>query len=252
MNPGTAEPPPFAPSPPAAGWSWQKIILLILLAGAAHLALLHLLGTSKNPSVRNVKNVPVFQLADSTSEFVRLTDPTLFAAPHPEDFLPEYWNRPPAVAAPEFHWAEAPPFLALSAANLGAAFNAFLQTNRSQTITLNFKPEPPWSAPGMIVESALPQSSAWQLAGELAGRRIVHSFSPPPQTVNDVIAPSRAQLLVAPDGTVLSTVLLESSGLEVADQQALALARALQFAPAKKLMFGEIVFNWHTVSMTAP
>jgi len=47
-------------------------------------------------------------------------------------------------------------------------------------------------------------------------------------------------------------VLLETSGYDAADQQALELARTLQFVPADKLMFGEIIFNWHTVPLNAP
>jgi hypothetical protein len=36
-----------------------------------------------------------------------------------------------------------------------------------------------------------------------------------------------------------------------ADQRALQLARDLRFAPASRLMFGEITFTWHTVPMTS-
>jgi hypothetical protein len=42
-------------------------------------------------------------------------------------------------------------------------------------------------------------------------------------------------------------VLLQSSEDAEADRLALDLARTLQFAPADRLMFGEIIFNWHTV-----
>jgi hypothetical protein len=74
--------------------------------------------------------------------------------------------------------------------------------------------------------------------------------------VNDVIAPSRVQLLINRDGTVASAVLLETTGYAAADhcapadQQALDLARTLRFAPADRLMFGEIDFDWHTVPLT--
>lgn len=251
MNPGTAEPQPIASSLPAPGWGWKKFLLVVALAFAVHFGLIYLLGEKKIISQRTVKNVPVFRLA-APDELVRLTDPTLFALPHAEDFSPAFWSQPPAVKAPEFRWTEPPLYLALATENLGAAFDAFMQNYQPEKLALNFKPEPQLSSPGINVESALPQNSSWQLAGELAGRRILNSLSPPTQTVNDVIAPSRAQLLVAPDGNVLSAVLLESSGLDAADQQALTLARSLQFAPAKKLMFGEIIFNWHTVPVSTP
>ena len=252
MNPGTAEPQPFADAPPAEGWGWKKFLLIVLLAFAAHLASVWLLGAKKTIPPRAVKNVPVFHLADNTSELVRLTDPTLFALPHAEDFPAAFRNGTPAVPTPDFRRAETPAFLAPDAGDLGAAFSAFMQTNRTEKTALKFKPEPQFSSPMVSVETVLPQTSTWQLAGELAGRRVLNALAPPTPAVNDVIAPSRVQLLVAPDGTVVSAVPLESSGFDDADQQALALARTLRFAPAKKLAFGEIIFTWHTVPANAP
>ena len=56
---------------------------------------------------------------------------------------------------------------------------------------------------------------------------------------NDVIAPSRVQVLVDPPGNVVSAVLLPSNNplealgrAEIADTNALAIARSLRFAPA--------------------
>ena len=65
--------------------------------------------------------------------------------------------------------------------------------------------------------------------------------------VNDVIAPSKVQVLVDEAGNGASVVVLESSGLPEADQRALRLARNLRFAPAPALTFGEITFRWHTL-----
>ena len=127
-----------------------------------------------------------------------------------------------------------------------------MQTNRFATVTLNFKPEPLITMPQADIESALPQNSTWQLAGEISGRRILNILVAPTLAVNDVIAPSRVQLLVDKSGNVTSAVLLETSGYNDADQKALELARTLQFVPADKLTFGEIIFNWHTVPVSAP
>lgn len=252
MNPGTAEPPPFAAAPPADGWGWKKFFLIVLLAFAAHLAFVGLLGAKKTAPPRAVSNVPVFHLADNASELVRLTDPTLFALPHAEDFPAAFRNGRPAVPTPDFRRTEAPAFLTPDAGDLGATFSAFLRTNRTERIALHFKPAPQFSTPPAIGETALPQNSSWRLAGDLAGRRVLNELSLPTPAVNDVLPPSRVQLLVAPDGTVASTVLLEASGLDAADQAALALARTLRFAPAKSPAFGEIIFTWHTVPAPAP
>ncbi len=252
MNPEAAETTSFTEPPPVESWGWRKFLLVIVIAFAAHLAFVFLLGAKKATPTRAVKNVPVFHLADNSSELVRLTDPTLFALPHAEDFPGNVMMATPAVAAPEFRWTETPPFLGLSPASLGGAFNAFMQTNRVEMSPLKFKPEPQFAAPAINLEPALPQNSSWSLAGGLAGRRVLNNLSVPSPAVNDVIAPSRVQLLVAPDGNVVSTVLLETSGLDAADQSALTLARSLRFVSADKLVFGEILFTWHTVPVNAP
>ena len=251
MNAGPAE--TQLPAPPAAGWSWKKLYLIILFASAAHVAFVFLLGAKKPVVPRAVTNVPVFHLADSGNELIRLTDPTLFVLPHAEDFTPAIWSTPRASWTPTFSWDEppAPAFLpSPSTDTLGAAFQAFMQTNRSATVLLNLKPEPRLFVPNVTIESALPQNSTWQLAGEVAGRRLVTTLVVPTLSFNDLIAPSQVQLLVDTDGNVASTVLLKSSEDAEADRQALALARTLRFAPAEQLTFGEIIFNWHTVPVT--
>jgi hypothetical protein len=252
MNPAAA-PHSFPEMPPAERWSWKRTGFIIVFALAAQLAFIFLLGTKKTVAPLAVTNVPVFRLADNSSALVRLTDPTLFALPHVEDFVPAAWSQPPTNAAPVFSWVALEParYLALAPASLGAAFNVFMQTNHFSPLVLGFKPDAQLAMPQAAVESLLPQNSTWRLAGDLAGRRVLNTntFAVPPINVNDVIAPSRVQLLVDKDGNIASAVLLESSAYAPADQEALALAQRLQFARSDKLMFGEIIFNWHTVPL---
>ena len=73
----------------------------------------------------------------------------------------------------------------------------------------------------------------------------------PPLPFNDVLPPGRVQALVDAAGNVVSAVLLEPSGLELADTNALAIARNARFAPAAQLTFGEIIFNWHTIPVNS-
>jgi hypothetical protein len=40
---------------------------------------------------------------------------------------------------------------------------------------------------------------------------------------------------------------LESSGLEIADQRALELARSARFSTASNVTTGQLIFNWHTI-----
>jgi hypothetical protein len=253
MNADAAESSALAePKPPAEGWSVQRWILLIALVFAAHLAFIFLFGSKKIVVPRAVTNALQIQLVDAGNELVALTDPTLFVLPHTEDFLPAEWLRSPVVAQPEFRWTESPPFLANDTARLGATFNDFMRTNALATFVLDFKPEAQLAGNWVGMDDAPPRNSTLQVSGELSQRRMLNAISVPALPWNDVIAPSHVQVLVSPDGNIISVVLLQSSEYVDADKTALALARSVHFAPATGLMFGELIFNWHTVPAATP
>ena len=79
---------------------------------------------------------------------------------------------------------------------------------------------------------------------------MLNQIEVPSLPYNDVIKPSRVQVLVDEQGNVASDVLLGSSDYDAADQKALELARTARFVPSPGLMFGEMIFNWHTVATT--
>ncbi len=240
-------------SPPlTTGWSTRRWFIYIALALGAHLAFIFLFGANSDPGRRTVTRVPQFQLVDGNRELVALTDPTLFALPHLNDFYPAAWQRPAAVKPPAFHWSEPPQFLPPVSENLGAAFSAFMRTNAFAALNLDFKPEPPPIGAVENFESLLQKNSTLQLSGLLARRRMLNQITVPALAWNDVLKPSRVQALVDASGNVVSAVLIESSESPTADQKALALAHTARFAPAADLMFGELVFNWHTVPTKAP
>jgi TonB family protein len=162
-----------------------------------------------------------------------------------------FWQRTPVVNQPSFHWTEAPHYLLPAPEKFGAAFREFMQTNRLPERPLNFKPAPQLSELVIAYQDLLPQKTTLQVSGDLAQRRRLNQIELPSISVNDVIAPSKVQALVDPAGNVASTVLLESSMSATADQRALQLARNLRFAPASRLMFGEIIFTWHTVPVAS-
>jgi TonB family protein len=256
MNAESAAPQDFGEQePPRRGWSLPRLIFVLTLAAAAHFALIYLFGAKKekDPSPRTATNAPQFHLTEGEAQLVGLTDPTLFARPHEAvDFVPADWRRPPTFTHPAIHWTEPPQFLSPAAENLGATFSAFMQTNRPMMQTLNIKPEPQIAQPNTVMESALPDHSALKIFGALAHRRLLNQINVPSIPCNDVLAPSRVQVLVDASGAVISAVALEPSELPAADQQALAVARALRFAPAEQPMIGEIIFIWHTVPKNAP
>jgi TonB family protein len=97
------------------------------------------------------------------------------------------------------------------------------------------------------VESAPAPNSTLQITGDLAQRRLLAEINLPSLPGNDVLRPGKVQALVDAAGSVISVALLESSGLELADSNALATARSARFAPASRLTVGQMIFNWRTV-----
>ena len=257
----TAKPPGESwlaePQLPSAGWSRSKLIFFIVLALVAHVVLIFVFGTKKPAVPRAVIDAPRLQLADNASELVALDDPTLFALPHANDYATAFWQRPLAGPTYDFRWTETPRWLP-TPRNLGTEFSAFMQTNPPVPFALNFKPAPPFAEFLTAITLPQPQNSTVEIKGELAQRRLLNSIQPPVLPYNDVVAASRVQVLVDTAGNVVSTVLLPSDNSaealghwDFADQRALTLARAARFAPAARMTFGELIFNWQTIPVPA-
>jgi hypothetical protein len=232
------------------------------LAFLVHLAFIFILGTQKPIVPRAPDRVPQLQIADSADELIALDDPTLFALPHASDFVSAVWQRPQTNhTRPSFGWAW-PTNLPLPVEKLGSEFKEFMRTNPVASLPLNLETEPKFSATDFAVNPALPQNSALRITGPLAARRLLQSVPVPALAINDVIASSRVQVVVAKSGDVVSAVVLPSddpletdsrlTGDAVANQRALELARQLRFAPAPELMLGRVIFTWHTVPANTP
>jgi TonB family protein len=253
MNPPSAAPqPPAERAAPDIGWGCRRWFFVLLIAIAAHLALVVLFGSKKTPTSRTADRVPQLHLAGGNAELISLSDPTLFVVPHDElDFFPAEWRRPPPVVEPYFNWTEAPPFLAPVKETLGGDFATFMQTNRIPEPPLSFKPEPGLAVPEWALAPLLPQHSTMELSADIASRLLDWPDLPPIKR-NDVLKPGRVQVLVDANGVVASAVLLESSDWETADKNALEIARKLRFKPGKEIAFGTVTFNWHTVPVPTP
>ena len=252
MNDATASPSADAPQP--AGALQKKFLLLVAFALATHLALIFLFGTKKNFTPRPVTNVPQIQLANAGDEWIGLNNPALFALPNARDLSAAVWQKNPVLAPPSFRYREAPRWLPLAPENLGAAFSQFMQTNRFGNFTPDFKPPPQFAVLTLGVDSALPQRTVLEISGALAARKLLSAPALPTLALNDVIAPSKVQVLVDQHGHVHSAVLLplenslEAAGhAERGDTNAVAIARGLRFAPAPQPTIGELIFRWQTV-----
>jgi hypothetical protein len=218
----------------------------------AHLTFIFALGTNETIVSRPIGAVPHLQVAESSDELITLNDPTLFVLPHAKDFAASVWLSQPTVPVPEFAYVAPPEFLPLPIEDLGASFATFAATNQFSEFQFDFKPEPPLTYSSLAFKSPLPKQSTLQMAGGLAGRRLLSLISVPTLPINDVLAPSRVQALVAASGEVISTVLFESSGNDIADQTALKLVLGLRFTSASRVTTGELIFHWHTVPVAAP
>jgi len=261
MNAASAEPHPSGltgTKPPGGGsWTRGRWMTFVALVFAAHILLLFAFGGRKQIVPRAVTNVPTLNLADNSSEWLALNDPTLFALPQQKDFASAIWLPAHAVNPPPFRWTEPLRWLPLSADELGLAFNQFMQTNRFASLDLQLKSPAKLSAPRLPVEPALAQTSTLQIQGDLAQRRLLDPINLPSWPYADLIAPSKVQALVDAAGNVVSTVLLPpdrgftaADQYDQADQRALELARAARFAPSSRLTIGRMIFNWHTVPIT--
>jgi len=242
------------PKPSGKGWPFSRWLMLIALVCAVHVALLYMFGARKQIVPRTVTDAPTLRLANGSDELLALNDPTLFALPHPGDFVTAMSLQSPVVKPPSFLSTAPLRWLPLSADGLMTIFNQFMQTNPVAGFALQLKPPVRLGTPAQSVEPAFAQVSTMRVAGDLTQRRLLTSMDLPSWPYADVIAPSRVQMLVNKAGSVVSAIILPSdnspealSHYDVADQRALELARAARFAPAPRLSIGRMIFTWHTV-----
>ena len=180
------------------------------------------------------------KLADSSDELLALDDPTLFALPHSEDFVTAMWSQAPVVKQPPFRWTEAPRWLPLSANELMAVFNRFMQTNRFAGFALQLKPPVRLSTPAPPIGAGARANFHDARRGRFGATTVAHPDHLPSWPYADVVAPSKVQLLVDEAGNVVSAILLPSdnnlealSHYDAADQRALELARARVSRPRR-------------------
>ena len=240
-------------------WSRRRWVSVFCLLFFIHIFLLGWFG-ARTPSPRRTASLaPQFRLPDAAITGVwALTDPTLFARGHPRGFSGAAWMSAPKPGYQPPEWSGPPRWLALDAQALGWGIRHFLQTNPPVAFDVTVQPELQLSsAETHPITPATAAPSSLRVEGPLAARSLLH---PPalrgwPQA--DLLTNSIVHVLVNADGNVLSEVLLVSSGLREADEEALRLAGTAQFTPlshdpethrpVSRLAWGTLVFEWQTL-----
>jgi hypothetical protein len=244
---------------PRRGTSRLKLWLAIAVVFAVQVSLTFWLGNP--PPVKHFQPslVPTVHLADARSQdLLAINDPTLFILPHRDNFSGDAWLK---IAPRNFsptNWTEPARPLELPKEQLGAAFVAFMQTNRPP----RFQPRIESSLDtGEVVASPLPPLSVPSrmfVEGDLAKLRLLTPLHLPPQANPDLLTNTVIRMVVDAQGFPYSAVIWARSGNDDADALALTNfakrvrfsppeAEALRTIPTNKMVSGKLVFEWQTV-----
>jgi hypothetical protein len=244
-------------------WTWRRWCALIALTFCVQLGLIYSLGDKSPPRVRQPLPAPKLAVvANSSSEMIALTDPTLFALPHQVGFSGPAWMRIPPVSSRTFEWSEEPRWLGLPLDQLGK-LPASPETNQTElaAIFVSFEPE---SGPEPVFTPSFRQKSELRMGEGLERRRLKTTFNLPSWPNSDFLTNTVVKVFVNGEGVPVSVpVLLSPSGLKAADDYALAQASAARFEPinnegpgrsANPLVnstLGTMIFEWQTLPMSA-
>lgn len=248
--------------PDSSAWTRRQWIGAVVLAVLVQAGLILWFSEHTPRPVHRLNARPVVRMAPRVkNEWLTLTDPTLFAVPHPEGFSGPAWlTVPPHQYRPPGSLDE-PLWLAPTPVAFGAAFHEFVRTSPLAPFHFTVRPLAAPTDLGNVPNPPLRTGSEWEVTGDLARRGL--EFIPPlPSWTNaEILAPSVVQVLIDARGNPISAVLLDpkGSGLKAADQRAVDLARAAHFGPdqaaltehpndpAAGLGSGRLIFHWNTL-----
>jgi len=254
MTPILAEPAPW----PRRRWLGTLSFIFLVQLG-----LIFALSDRKPIRILTPRRSPDLQLvATPPAALVALTDPTLFALPHPQGFAGLAWLKVPKLEFHSFDWSEPTNWLALDPSHLGATFNEFSETNLLGSLPVPNLPEADLSQPFFARPSNPRTGSTWRVEGNLAQRRVISSLQLPSRPNTELLTNTVVQVVVDARGRIASVpLLLTSSTDKDADGYALEQARSIRFEPIDSesetgssmigLTWGKIIFEWDTVPKPA-
>ena len=244
---------------------WLSAFGLVMVLQAALILLL-----SRRPSISRpqpdapltVSLVAAAPAGTVMDEWLALDDPTLFALPDARAFSGPAWLRVPRLKHRSQDWTEPVPWRTQSVHELGATFSAFMRTNLPGPRLLADKPPPPVSEVN-VPPVPLRSQSAVRIEGDLASRGLLNAIKVPSIEHTNILRSTVVRVRVDMRGRIFShPIVMESSGSEAIDRQALEQVRTLRFKPAmagdanrppkdSTLTSGSVVFEWHWVERRA-
>ena len=251
-----------APVNDSLGWSWRKLIVAIGIALAAQVVVIHWFSARGELKTRAPDGRPAVQLFNGVrSEWLRLTDPTLFARAHPDGASAAAWLDIPAHNYQPTEATDVPAGLVLAPEGMGATFQEYVKNYPSEEVTLRSWQPPAVTAPTRLRYPPMPESQV-RLHGPMTARGILTLPPLPAWTNADILGPTRVQVLVDAFGNPMTATLLQSSGLTEADKAALDISRKIVFGPQPPsvanamrtpetdLTSGWLTFTWRTLAPT--
>lgn len=178
-------------------------------------------------------------------------DPTVFVLPSTHGFSGNTWLKMPVQDYAIADWDEPARWLELNYDQLGNVFTNFLRG--AEVVPLQIAEKIPVRFHLDEEVPRNPTSSRFVIEGGLNQRAIVSSPNLPVWPHTDILRNSVVQISINGAGEVILARLFSRSGLSVADQKAVALARELIFKPvdtgdgATNFTVGKVVFQWETV-----
>jgi hypothetical protein len=240
--------------------------LFAILIFAGQLAMIFSLSDHSTPLPSRGSTAPTLRLLEGpANELLALSDPTLFALPHPRSFSGRAWLSKPSIPHRSFEWTAELEWLPLPVGQLGQGFARFLDTSRDETFNTFAAPEPHLIQPELATNAVFPQKSTFRVEGPLQNRKLLTPIELKSFPHNDLLTNSVIELVVGENGVPTSWKRLPpGSGSLDADQEAMRLAGSARFesnvrygpkretnSPAiNNLTWGRMVFSWHTLPAT--
>ena len=248
---------PVEPRP----WPRRRWWIFVVLVLGTQIGLIFWLSEKNVPPPRQVRSAPSLSVAGAAAaDLVALSDPTLFALPHRQGFSGLAWLKIPQPPFRSFDWPLNPRWLELSVRQLGATFDRTVESDGYNPPASPARPEPEFTIAAPPPLPTVPAPSTLRLEGGLSGRRLLPPLDLPPMRHTDLLADSVVQIVVNPEGRLVTVpVLLSSSGSKEADARALRIAGTARFDPiigggpgpaanpTAQLAWGSMVFQWLTL-----